>query len=179
MQRRAPFLLHAALVIAVVGCEAAAPIAAPNLSVNGNGWAGPSVTGHAEFTRQFPAGLVAIQYSLNAVTQGNGGAAGKVEFRARGLTFPLDTRWHATVLCVTVDPDGRTARVGARIEETDFEVFLTVEDNGQGAYDPPDRATPAGPGPLNRGRGALDHCAGRTVPLPLNPIERGNVQVRP
>ena len=141
---------------------------------------GPSVTGRAEFTQIFPPiGPVTIRYTLNAITLGDGSTRGEVEFRATGLEFPLDVRWHATVLCLSVDPDGRTARVGARIDGTSQEVGFVVEDNGVGSPGTPDRASPSGPRPDDPVRGALDHCAGKTLPLPMTNIDLGDLMVRP
>lgn len=176
------FLALAAVGIGGTACDTHQP---PTASVGGpsftagNG-ASPSVTGHAEFTRDFPGvGPVAIRFSLDAVTHMDGAVTGQIEFRATGLAFPLDERWHGTVSCVTVGPDGKTARVGGRIDGTSRDVGFVLVDNGEGSNAPGDLASPAGPRPDDPVRDAQDHCDGKTLPLPLTPIDRGHILVRP
>jgi len=90
---------------------------------------------------------------------------------------------HATVTCATIEPDGRTARIGGVIDRAENVVlppnatdgWVSVRDNGEGNDAPPDEATAAGAGIAGT---AEAHCA-----APYNrtftPIEHGNLQVRP
>jgi hypothetical protein len=109
-------------------------------------------------------------------------AKGNVDFH---ITFPGgQSVGKGDVLCMTIV--GNRARIAALW--TDFRVnnvktpippgqnlLWTVEDNGEGANDPPDRASVMFQGTAAQG---LFHCATGFI-LPLMPNNNGNVQVKP
>jgi hypothetical protein len=138
----------------------------------------PAVTGHADFTR----GTTRYRYSINAIVHSDLTVSGEFEEHI-DLPSGVTQMAHATVTCVTVEPDGRTARLGGVIDRTEnivlppgfVEGFLTVRDNGEGADDPPDQASVSGIGVAGT---AEIHCTTGFNRNP-GPIEHGNIQVRP
>ena len=137
-----------------------------------------SVTGHAEIVT--PSGI-RFSYSVNAIRHKDGSVSGEfqnhVEIAATG-EFIL--RAHVQVVCFTIT--GNIARIGGIIERQeggsplpeDRQGFITVVDNGEGADDLPDLASPPGVGVGT----AFSHCE-TGLDRPLIPIEHGNIQVRP
>ena len=59
-------------------------------------------------------------------------------------------------------------------KKPDAEGFITLVDNGQGANDAPDLASPPGVAPGS----AFAHCT-TGLPRPLFPVDHGNIQIRP
>lgn len=136
------------------------------------------VIGHWEITFQ---GGYQGKYSANAIRHAEGSVSGEWELHEiepNGNTG----RVHGDVVCFTVLPDGRTARVGGIIESSTYPgleglaaVWL-VQDNGEG-------------------RGATDFASDIRFGYPtgveqdfcefgfelftFEPVERGNIQVRP
>jgi hypothetical protein len=147
-----------------------------------SGGSGPSASGHIERD----LGGVLEKYSFNAHNLGNSKIGGR--FNVRDI-FPDGSGKDVakgSVTCFTVEPDGKTARMGGIVESAtnpDFvgtDAVWTVVDNGEGQKDPPDQGTDL--------RWALPpgyaefHC---TVGFPPEAFGtfgfsgRGNVQVRP
>jgi hypothetical protein len=115
---------------------------------------------------------------------GNGSFQGRFEVRDVFTDGSEALKVRGRVTCFTVEPDGRTARMGGVIEggidEPPLEAVWTVRDNGEGANDPEDQATdlrffqPPGT--------AEFHCAVGFPPEAFGTFgnnERANVQVRP
>jgi hypothetical protein len=147
-----------------------------------------SATGHVRFVcpRGPPPncalGPNTTEYSFSAVDQPNGGVGGEIQFQIhRAIGQVLEG--HATTVCVTVV--GNVARIGAfvdrftvdKVEDTEFQsLLITVQDNGEGADDPPDEASVVFFGHTQGA--AYTHCA-TGFAQPRFPITLGNVQVRP
>lgn len=172
-------------VAAIIGISAAAPSAFAQQCEQ------QSVTGHVEFIGSQPANSGnRVQYQFSAVRQnqvdeeGNCRVRGEVEERVHLPSGDLFRHSHGTVVCFTIEANpsgGYTARIGAKIDRTSnvppagiTHGILTVEDNGEGANDPPDR------GSAINGRtepGAFLHCATHSDP-PMGTVIHGNVQIR-
>ena len=136
-----------------------------------------SVTGHAEFTN--PATGTFARYSFTAVRYTDGTVTGEAQYFQETLAG-VQTKAHSTITCFTIV--GNAVRVGATIDRVDplvplgiADAFASVEDNGEGAGEPADRASFASLGPPGT---AQTHCTSG-LPRTLFPIERGNIQVRP
>ncbi len=142
---------------------------------------GQSASGHVEhdFTE---FGVPIEKYSFTAVRQPDGSVAGRFQVRdvfVEGGQMTVE----GAVVCLTILPDGKTARVGGVIDlssEASFvgrDALWTVIDNGEGANSAPDDATDLrfGPSPGT----AVFHCStGINLPT-LGPNMRGDVQVQP
>jgi hypothetical protein len=135
-----------------------------------------SVTGHAEFIGATGAHA---RYSVNAIRHRDGSVSGEFEFHVETATGDFLLRSHVTITCFTIT--GNIARIGGFVDRSSgigappgTEGFITVVDNGEGANEVPDLASPTGIGPGT----AFDHCDTGLF-RPLFPIERGNIQVRP
>lgn len=145
-------------------------------------WADPpeiqeSVTGHADFVT--PTGF-RFRYSVNAIRHADGSVSGEFENHVEiAATGEFILMAHVDIVCFTVT--GNIARIGGIVERqvggttgVGAEGFITVVDNGEGADDLADLASPPGVAP----GAAFAHCA-TGLPRPLFPIERGTIQVRP
>ena len=135
-----------------------------------------SVTGHAEFTGATGAHA---RYSVNAIRHRDGRVSGEFEFHVETATGDFLLRSHVTITCFTVT--GNIARIGGFVDRSSgigappgTEGFITVVDNGEGANDVPDLASPTGIGP-----GTAQARCDAGLFRPLFPVERGNIQVRP
>jgi hypothetical protein len=136
-----------------------------------------SVTGHAEFVT--PSGF-RFRYSVSAIRHKDGSVSGEFENHIdNATTGEFILRAHVAIVCFTVT--GNIARIGGIIERQEggvsipgAEGFITVVDNGEGANDVPDLASPPGVAPGS----AFIHCT-TGLDRPLFPIEHGNIQVRP
>ena len=136
-----------------------------------------SVTGHADFVT---ISGFRFRYSVNAVRHQDGTVSGEFENHVTNATtgeFVLSA--HVTIVCFTIT--GNIARVGGIVDHVKggmtppgAEGFITVVDNGQGAGETPDLASPPGVAPGS----ALAHCT-TGLPRPLFPVENGNIQIRP
>jgi hypothetical protein len=155
---------------------------APDLA---GGGAGPSVSGHVEHNLE---GCCTEKYSFEAHYLGDGSLQGS--FNVRDLFFNGSEKDFAKgrVTCFTIDPDGKTARLGGVVEAGNppeaigTEAFWTVRDNGEGQTEPRDEASDLIWGIPPQFNAAGRNCAG-VIPLSrfnvFGPIERANVQVRP
>ncbi len=148
---------------------------------------GPSASGHVDIDEIPPAfgTLNHEQYSFNARVQKNGDVHGRFEIRD---DFAGGDKFHTRgdVLCLVVEPDGKTARMSGIVTASDFDGFegtyavWTVVDNGEGKNSPPDQATD-----IRFGLGeatATTHCETGIDPAAFGTFQdnnRGNVQVRP
>jgi hypothetical protein len=150
-----------------------------------------SVTGHVLFFGSASTNFGnRVEHSFSAVRQaevdeeGNCRVSGEIEERVHRPDGTLLRHSHGTVVCFTVEPNtsgGYTARIAASIDRTEPPLpptithgIVTVEDNGEGAHDPPDR------GSAINGRteaGAYAHCATHSSP-PMADVVAGNVQIR-
>ena len=137
-----------------------------------------SATGHVEFVNTTTQNH--LRASFNAITHQDGTVSGEFEEHVESSTGDFVRRTHGIITCLTVS--GNVARFGGVITESSgnaappgTEIFATVVDNGEGANDPDDLASPGGSG--NPGV-ALRHCTAGLF-RPLFPITAGNVQVRP
>jgi hypothetical protein len=165
---RALFLAGASAVLVTWGGGAGVPRAA----ADEGGRRGAS--GHVEFvnptTKEYRTLLPVVEHASGDVT---GEYEEHVEVASTG---EFVRRRHATLVCVGIS--GNTARIGGVVDfATDgsegAEGYFTVVDNGEGANDPPDLASPAVGGTPGV---ALEHCT-RGRPRPLIPISSGNVQI--
>jgi hypothetical protein len=135
-----------------------------------------SVTGHAEFT----AAGFRFRYSVSAIRHKDGRVTGEFQNHVENATTgEFILRAHVQIVCFTIT--GNIARIGGIIERQEGGVsmpgeegFITVVDNGEGANDVPDLASPPAVGPDT----AFTHCA-TGLPRPLLHVEHGNIQVRP
>jgi hypothetical protein len=158
-----------------------------------------SASGHVEkdlWTEQW--GDVHERYSFNASYAGNGSVVGRFEVSdvyADGST-PAD-RVEGDVICLSVETDGRTARMGGIITQSNVAVapagwyaVWVVQDNGEGSDAVADKSTDLVYGNPHE-HWALRRCGqslyvdGEWWP-PLPPYQgfwgdnlRANVQVRP
>ena len=139
-----------------------------------------SVTGHYQFVG-FNTGND-FKYSLSAIRHADGSVS--VEFEERVLlnsTGEFIRQTHGTVTCFEIV--GNMARIGGIVEHaTDprivpgkAEFRLNVVDNGQGASEPPDLGSNARFGVPGTAQLFCDAGA----PFNLEPVEHGNVEVRP
>ena len=108
----------------------------------------PEVTGHADFSRVNPVTMAVThwRYSVEAIVHADCTVSGEFE---EHLDLPTGVTQvvHASITCVTIDRDGRTAYIGGVVDHTRntnllphvTEGFLTVRDNGEGAGDRPIR----------------------------------------
>ena len=139
-------------------------------------------TGHADITTSAPdtSPRMGQRYSYSAILQPNGGIAG--QFEAVFDFGATSVRVHGSVDCVAVTLN--KAKIGGTIRHSSNEdVFpvgqqfiWNVTDNGEGANDASDSASPMLA--LPAGFSDLAFCAagGPIFELPVN---RGNIQVRP
>lgn len=146
---------------------------------------GPSVSGHVEHELE---GCCTEKYSFEAHYLGDGSLQGS--FNVRDLFTDGSEKAFAKgrVTCFTIDPDGKTARMGGVVEAGNpaeavgTEAFWTVRDNGEGENEPRDEASDLIWGIPPQFNAAARNCAG-AIPLSrfnvFGPIARGNVQVRP
>jgi hypothetical protein len=136
-----------------------------------------SVTGHVEFVT--PAGI-RFRYSVNAIRHKDGSVSGEFQNHVdNAATGEFILRAHVGIVCFTIA--GNVARIGGIIERQEGgaqqpgdEGFITVVDNGEGANDPSDLASPPAVAPGS----AFAHCE-TGLPRPLFTVEHGNIQVRP
>ena len=137
-----------------------------------------SVSGHVQFLNTTSGNT--IRYSTHTVRHPDGTVTGEFEEHVYSSTGEFVRRTHGINICMTIV--GNMARTGGIVTDGEgaapppgTEIFATVVDNGEGANDPPDLASPGGSGPPGT---ALAHC---TVGFrrTLFPIQVGNVQVRP
>ena len=163
-----------AMILAVLWATLPAVLASPN---EANAASEESVTGHAEFVT---ATGIRFKYSLSAIRHTDGRVSGEFQNHVENATTgEFILRAHVQIVCFTVT--GNIARVGGIIERQEGGVsavgeqgFITVVDNGEGAHDVPDLASPPGVAPGS----AFAHCT-TGLPRPLFPVEHGNIQVRP
>lgn len=154
---------------------------APELS---DGSSGPSASGHVEHDLE---GCCVEKYSFNAHYLGDGSVHGGFNVRDFFTDGSEKAVAKGRVTCFTVEPDGKTARMGGVVESDDptlagTEAIWTVRDNGEGQNEPRDQATDLIYGIPARFNVAARHCAVGIRPEFFNKfgeIERGNVQVRP
>jgi hypothetical protein len=147
-----------------------------------SGTSGPRASGHIERD----LGGVLEKYSFNAHNLGNGKVGERFNVRDIFPDGSANDVAKGSVTCFTVEPDGKTARMGGIVESAanpDFvgtDAVWTVVDNGEGQKDPPDQGTDLRWG-LPPGFAEF-HC---TVGFPPEEFGtfgfsgRGNVQVRP
>jgi hypothetical protein len=136
---------------------------------------GGRATGHYSI---LVAGAVEENNSFTALsTETFPNAKGEMEWHATILIIGLDFRLHANVDCLAITGNqawvsGPAERfiVGGVEQPVGFHVQFRVEDNGEGAKDPPDRAS-------QLFFSAPQGCQFRPL-LPLFPSNKGNVQVR-
>jgi hypothetical protein len=135
---------------------------------------GPSASGHADVTQE-PSGANRT-FSFHARVMPDGGVAGEYDNHNRQQGFVN----HGDINCLRFIGTNGAVMSGV-IQRSDnpnappgaTSVFR-VEDNGEGADDPPDRVSQL----VNLPPGSTDNCQTIT-PVILFPLEGGNVQVRP
>jgi hypothetical protein len=182
--RCAPLILSSVTALLIsCGSEPTVPFEskAADLSAGGSG---PRASSHVERgLAEF--GVTIEKYSFTAHHLGSGEVGGRFQVRDVFADGSEQLKVKGEVTCFTVEPDGKTARMGGIVDGGDpsfagTEAAWTVRDNGEGNNDPPDEATDLRFG-LPPGI-AETHC---TVGFPpeafgtFGPSERGNVQVRP
>ena len=151
-----------------------------------SGSSGPSASGHIE--RDFE-GCCVEKYSFTAHYLGDGSVQGRFNVRDLFLDGSPKAFGKGRVTCITVEPDGKTARMGGIVESADVPEFVgthavwTVVDNGEGRNDPPDQGTDLRWGlPPEAFDFAGFHCAVGFTPDDFGTFGlsgRGNVQVQP
>ena len=138
-----------------------------------------SVTGHYQFVGINTGND--FKYSLSAIRHEDGSVSGEFEERVIfAATADFIRQTHGTVTCFEIV--GNMARIGGLVDHaTDprflpgTEFRLVVVDNGKGADDPPDLGSNARFGVPGTAQAFCD--AG--TPFNLEPVEHGNVEVRP
>ena len=150
------------------------------------GNSGPSASG--DVVVDVPPGLSSSfdKYSFSANVRGGDRTVGWFEVTRELANGGGKIRERGQVLCLTVEPDGKTARLGGVIRRSqdghrDQYTIWTVRDNGEGEKDPPDQAT-------DMRNDFTDpvipeaHCAIGFPPEAFGTfgdIKRGNVEVKP
>jgi hypothetical protein len=176
--------------LALVGCERnpSSEITGPTLDPGGSlrfsdevatADVKQSVTGHYQFVGINTGND--FKYSLSAIRHANGSVSGEFEERVLlNSTGEFIRQTHGTVTCFEIV--GNMARIGGLVDHaTDprflpgTEFRLVVVDNGKGANDPPDLGSNARFGFPGT---AQAFCSAGT-PFNLEPVEHGNVEVRP
>ena len=138
-----------------------------------------SVTGHYQFVGINTGND--FKYSLSAIRHHDGSISGEFEERVvLNATGDFIRQTHGTVTCFEIV--GNMARIGGLVDQaTDprflpgTEFRLVVVDNGEAASDPPDLGSNARFGFPGTAQAFCD--AG--TPFNLEPVEHGNVEVRP
>jgi hypothetical protein len=138
-----------------------------------------SVTGHYQFVGVNTGND--FKYSLSAIRHADGSVSGEFEERViLNSTGDFIRQTHGTVTCFEIV--GNMARIGGLVDHaTDprflpgTEFRLVVVDNGKGANDPPDLGSNARFGVPGTAQAFCD--AG--TPFNVEPVEHGNVEVRP
>lgn len=114
--------------------------------------------------------------SYNALRHADGRVSGQYEYQI--VVQGEHDFVHGTVICFKAE--GNRAWIGATVDSAsapaleDLYSWWQVEDNGQGANDPPDRTTFLGFGSLEA---TIAYCEG-PAPRFIFEIDHGNVQVR-
>lgn len=152
-----------------------------------SGGSGPSAGGHVERDlAEF--GVPVEKYSFNAHYLGDGSVGGRFVVRDVFADGSETIKLRGRVKCFTVEPDGKTARMGGVIEggtipeAEGFEAVWTVRDNGEGRNDPRDQATDLRFAFPPEAGIADFHCAVGFPPEAFGTFGdnlRANVQVRP
>lgn len=141
-------------------------------------------TGHYEFVGINTGND--FKYSLSAIRHADGTISGEVEERTTfNETGDLVRDMHGTVTCLTIV--GNTAFVAGIVDRVvsyapgqenlvpGAGFRLVVVDNGNGAKDPPDLGSNARFGLPATSAAFCEH----PVPFNLEPIEHGNIEIRP
>jgi hypothetical protein len=181
---RTPQLLSLSVTALLLSCgsDPTTPIGTAGPDFNANG--GPRASGHVERGLE-DFGVAIEKYEFSAHSLGTGEVGGRFNVRDVFTDGSEQLKVRGEVTCFTVEPDGRTARMGGIVDGGDptfdgTEAVWTVRDNGEGSDDPPDEATDLRFG-LPPGNAEF-HCAVGFPPEAFGtfgPSERGNVQVRP
>jgi len=172
------------IILEIKGIPQPTPIRpiVPSVPVNGLGAlsgtdAKQSVTGHYQFI-----GIATrndYNYSLTAIRHEDGSVSGEFEERVLGPIVGLFRQTHGTVTCFQIVDN--MARIGGVVDHANdprylgTEFRLNVVDNGEGASDPPDMGSNARFGGHDTAQAFCDAGA----PFNLEPIEHGNIEVRP
>lgn len=138
-----------------------------------------SVTGYYQFVGVNTGND--FKYAVSAIRHDDGSVSGEFEERVLfAATGEFIRQTHGTVTCFQIV--GNTARIGGLVDQaTDprflpgTEFRLNVVDNGNGASDPPDLGSNARFGFPGT---AQAFCDAGTA-FNLEPIEHGNIEVRP
>jgi hypothetical protein len=174
----------AALLAACDSTPQADVLTGPQFAVGGGG-SGPAASGHVE--RDLPTfGVTIEKYSFSAHQLGNGEVGGRFEVRDILADGSESISEKGDVICFTVEPDRRTARMGGVITNSSdglegVYAVWTVRDNGEGSNDPPDQATDLRWGFTNPAI-VTTHCAVGFPPEVFGTFGnslRANVQVKP
>lgn len=172
------------ITLEIMGIPQPTPIRAAVLSVEVTSAAlaadvKQSVTGHYQFVGINTGND--FKYSLSAIRHEDGSVSGEFEERVLlNSTGEFIRQTHGTVTCFQIV--GNMARIGGLVDHaTDprflpgTEFRLVVVDNGNGASDPPDMGSNARFGFPGT---AQAFCDAGTA-FNLEPVEHGNVEVRP
>jgi hypothetical protein len=176
-------LLSVAALLTSCGAEATkeSDTGAPEFAGGGS----TSASGHVEHDLE---DCCLEKYSFDAHYLGDGSVHGT--FNVRDFFTDGSEKAYAKgrVTCFTIDPDGKTARLGGVVEAGNppeaigTEARWIVRDNGEGQNEPEDEATDLVWGIPPQFNAAARNCAGQ-VPFTFfnefGPIARANVQVRP
>jgi len=174
------------IILEIKGIPQPTPIRpiVPSVPVTGPGAlsgtdAKQSVTGHYQFIGINTGND--FKYSLSAIRHEDGSVSGEFEERViLNSTGDFIRQTHGTVTCFQIV--GNMARIGGLVDHaTDprflpgTEFRLVVVDNGNGASDPPDLGSNARFGFPGT---AQAFCDAGTA-FNLEPVEHGNIEVRP
>jgi hypothetical protein len=140
-----------------------------------------SVTGSGDFVGSNGA-LVTFSYS--AIKHGDGSVSGQYEIHLRSL----DAVFQGPVTCFSVAGNhGWVGGIAERVRSSNPDIaalegndmWFQVQDNGQGANDPPDLTTSIGVTPVGGPPGqAQAYCDAMRPPVTFHPVVHGNIQVR-
>ena len=140
-----------------------------------------SVTGSGDFTG---SNGEMVTFSYTAYVLGDGSVRGHYQINLRSL----DASFHGPVTCLSVAGNrGWIGGVAEQVRSTNpnlaalegNDMWFQVQDNGEGANDPPDRTTSIGVTPVGGPPGeAQAYCNNMPAPITFRPIEQGNIQVR-
>ena len=153
-------------------------------AAGGNGPVVQSATGHVDFIGRQGAENRYEFVALKRIDRATGEAVVDGELQYQTLRPDggfIDA--HASVICLEIE--GNVARFATRVDHARGDIppgtspfgYFTVEDNGEGENDPPDRASNLF---VTTDAGAHQHCdTGHVPPPPLFDNLQGNIQVRP
>ena len=144
-----------------------------------------SATGHGQISSK-GGGKMTFSFSASVQADGQERGQGEIYYLVRGKAGDEEVRFHIDIDCVEFEKGkvvtARAALSGIVTQSSDLDavptnsrVVVIVEDNGEGVNDPADAMTFF---TINDPSNCISCHPGFKKPL-LEPIDRGNIQVRP